>query len=237
MALTLWGQVTHICLTTLGHYWFKYWLVAWPVTSHYLNQCWNIVNWTRRNRLKWNPNRNSHSFIQENVSENVVWETPAILYLPPCVNWSSVQYSRFYLANGSISPRFAGNSPVTGEFHSQRLVTRSFDVFSDLRLNKRFNKQCWSWWFETASHPLWRHWNATIRKRYTGKYSTQKARNSCVCIFLNHIMNISNIRAIKRTIVFDFIIWLHSSMTFSNIRTIKRTTVFDFIIWLHSSMT
>ena len=30
----------------------------------------------------------------------------------------------------------AGNSQVTGEFHSQRPVTRSFDVFFDLRLNK-----------------------------------------------------------------------------------------------------
>ena len=29
---------------------------------------------------------------------------------------------------------FAGNSPVTGEFPSQRPVTRSFDVFFDLRL-------------------------------------------------------------------------------------------------------
>ena len=31
----------------------------------------------------------------------------------------------------------AGNSPVTGEFPSQRPVTRSFDVFFDLRLNKQ----------------------------------------------------------------------------------------------------
>ena len=30
----------------------------------------------------------------------------------------------------------AGNSPVTGEFPSQRPVTRSFDVFFDLRLKK-----------------------------------------------------------------------------------------------------
>ena len=29
-----------------------------------------------------------------------------------------------------------GNSPVTGEFRSQRPVTRSFDVFFDLGLNK-----------------------------------------------------------------------------------------------------
>ena len=35
----------------------------------------------------------------------------------------------------------AGNSPVTGEFSAQRPVMRSFDVFFDLRLNKRLNKQ------------------------------------------------------------------------------------------------
>ena len=34
-----------------------------------------------------------------------------------------------------------GNSPVSGEFHAQRSVTRSFDVFFDLRLNKRLIKQ------------------------------------------------------------------------------------------------
>ena len=31
----------------------------------------------------------------------------------------------------------AGNSPVPGEFLTQRPVTRGFDVFFDLRLNKR----------------------------------------------------------------------------------------------------
>ena len=54
----------------------------------------------------------------------------------------------------------AGNSPVSGEFPAQRPVTRSFDVFCDLRLNKRFSKQSWGWWFETLPRPLWRHSNA-----------------------------------------------------------------------------
>ena len=54
---------------------------------------------------------------------------------------------------------FVGNSPVTGEFPSQRPVTRSFDVFFDLRLNKRLSKQSWGWWFETPSRSLWRHRN------------------------------------------------------------------------------
>ena len=48
----------------------------------------------------------------------------------------------------------ARNSPVPGEFPTQRPVTRTFDVFFDLRPNKRLSKQWWGWWFETLSHPL-----------------------------------------------------------------------------------
>ena len=57
----------------------------------------------------------------------------------------------------------AGNSPVPGEFPVQRPVTRSFDVFFDLCLNKRLNKLSWGWWFETPSCPLWRHRNMLPR--------------------------------------------------------------------------
>ena len=52
------------------------------------------------------------------------------------------------------------NSPVTGEFLTQRPVTWSFDVFFDLRPNKRLSKQSWDWWFEMPSRSLWRHCNA-----------------------------------------------------------------------------
>ena len=50
---------------------------------------------------------------------------------------------------------FAGNSPAP----AQRPVTRSFDVFFDMRLNKRLIKQWRGWWFETLSPPLWRLYN------------------------------------------------------------------------------
>ena len=53
----------------------------------------------------------------------------------------------------------AWNSLVTGEFHAQRPVTWYFVVFFDLRSNKRLDKQSWGWWFETPSHPFWRHCN------------------------------------------------------------------------------
>ena len=56
----------------------------------------------------------------------------------------------------------AGNSPVTDEFPAQRAVTRSFDVFFDLRPNNPLGKQSRGWWFETTSRPLWRHCNAVF---------------------------------------------------------------------------
>ena len=45
------------------------------------------------------------------------------------------------------------NSPHKGQWR------RAFDVFFDLHLNKRLIKHWWGWWFETSSHPLWRHCN------------------------------------------------------------------------------
>ena len=55
----------------------------------------------------------------------------------------------------------AGNSPVPGEIPAQRPVTRSFDVFFDLHLNKWLSKQSQGWWFETQSCSIWRHGNVT----------------------------------------------------------------------------
>ena len=59
----------------------------------------------------------------------------------------------------------AGNSPVPGEFPAQKPVTRSFDIFFDLRLNKQLSKQSWGWCFETQSGSLWRQCNVIENKR------------------------------------------------------------------------
>ena len=59
--------------------WFRKRLVTYLVPSHYLNQCWVIVNWTLTNKLQWNFNQNTKFFIHENPSENIVCEMTAIL--------------------------------------------------------------------------------------------------------------------------------------------------------------
>ena len=63
-----------------------------------------------------------------------------------------------FRVTGPLCGEFTG----PGEFPTQRPVTRSFDVFFDLRLNKRLSKQPWGWWFETPSWSLWRQCNAIM---------------------------------------------------------------------------
>ena len=68
-------------------------------------------------------------------------------------------------SNGNIvrvTGPLCGEFTGPGEFPPQRPVTRSFDVFFDLRLNKRLSKQPWGWWFETPSWSLWRQCNVVI---------------------------------------------------------------------------
>ena len=68
-----WGRVRHICvgkLTTIGYY---------------LNQWWNIVNWTLGNKFQWNVTRNLNIFMEENTFENVVCEMLSISSRLQCV--------------------------------------------------------------------------------------------------------------------------------------------------------
>ena len=72
-----------------------------------------------------------------------------------------------------------GNSPVTDEFPEERSVMRSFDVFFDLRLNKRLSKQWWGWWFETPSCHLWRHYNERCAELEMRVYCEYLRENDC----------------------------------------------------------
>ena len=69
-------------------------------------------------------------------------------------------------SNGNIfriTGPLCGEFTGPGEFPTQRPVTWSFDVFFELRLNKRLSKQPWGWWFETPPWSLWRQCNVGER--------------------------------------------------------------------------
>ena len=96
---------------------------------YHLNQCWLLIN---------------------RVSQ--AWEQLHKMY-------SSIMMTS---SNGNI---FHVTGPLCREFTGPQWIPHTkasdvfFDVFFDLRLNKRFGKQSWGWWFETLPHPLWRHSN------------------------------------------------------------------------------
>ena len=85
MSLTHWGQVMHISVSKLCYLRFRLCLVTCSASSHYLNQCWVIVNWTIRNKLQENFHRNSHYFIEQNALESVICKMEAILSQPQSV--------------------------------------------------------------------------------------------------------------------------------------------------------
>ena len=71
---------------------------------------------------------------------------------------STINTSMMASSNGSIfrvTGPLCGEFTGPGEFPAQRPVTRSFNVFFHLRLNKRFETPSWS---------LWRHRNAHAEK-------------------------------------------------------------------------
>ena len=107
--------------------------VAWRLAapSHYPKQCWLIVNNILGNTCQCILIRNYITIMMTSSNGNI-----------------------FRFA-GPLCGEFTG----PGEFPAQRPVTRSFDVFFDLRLTKRFSKQPWGWWSETPALSLWRHRN------------------------------------------------------------------------------
>ena len=80
IGLTHLPLVLHMCVCESGQHWFRQWLVPWSAPSHYLNQRWNIGNWTRGNKLQWNFNQNTEIFIHKNASEYIVCEMAVILF-------------------------------------------------------------------------------------------------------------------------------------------------------------
>ena len=107
----------------------------------------------------------------------ILAKTALICEQPAMLQWGGVQGGKpasfgvlermMTSSNGDIfrvTGPCAGNLPVTGEFPAQRPVTRSFDIFFDLRLNKRLSKQSWGWWFDMPSRSLCRHCNGMAER-------------------------------------------------------------------------
>ena len=105
--------------------------------------------WCHHNQLDLPRSTDNEIAIYRNT--NIHLGPPLLIW----ITWWRHQMETF----SALLALCAGNSPVSGEFPAQRPVTRSFDVFFDLHLIKWLSKHPRGWWFETLSHPFWRHCN------------------------------------------------------------------------------
>ena len=117
------------------------------------------------------PNINAISsyplFVYTQTTSKITDRLKSVRWLPPlfCSSYESYFSATFHMMTSSNGNIFRVTGPLCGEFTgpgefpTQRPVTRSFDVFLDLRLNKRLSKQPRGWWFKTQSWSLWRHCN------------------------------------------------------------------------------
>ena len=129
-----------------------------------------VTSWRFHNRT-WQPQR--HNRLPE--TSGTLWIHPGALTNQRCSIATGVG---LYIAQHQAGrdgghhhddvikwKHFPRNWPFVRGIHrsrwtpTQRPVTRCFDVFFDLRLNKRLSKQPWGWWFETPSWSLWRQCN------------------------------------------------------------------------------
>ena len=137
----------------------------------WLNWWHEFIDNDKKNRHKVKENK-TISIFPSFVSSLSIWYfkenifvLTAVNYYKNCCDYPNVglfymSWWRYQMETFSaLLALCVGNSPVTGEFPSQRPVTRSFDVFFDLCQNKRLSKQSWGWWFEPPSRSLWRHCN------------------------------------------------------------------------------
>ena len=172
--LTHWGRVTHICvseLTRIGSYdglspgrrqaiiWINAGILSiGPLGTNFSEILFEMLAFSfdkmrlKMSSVKWQPFCLGLNVLR--MSNYIPQKFTDVITYP----WWRHQMETF----SALLAFCAENSPVPGEFSAQRSVTRSFDVFFDLRLNKRLSKHLWGWWFETLSRPLWRHRNDVL---------------------------------------------------------------------------
>ena len=157
-------------MTTVTMPWRRHCMLAYLVWKTFTNTvfiCSEILTDTHDDVIKWKHFQRYWPSVRGIHRSIVCWHTLCEKHLQtPCL--FVVKYWPIPMmtsSNGNIvrvTGHLCGEFTGPGEFPAQRPVTRSFDVFFDLHLNKRLSKQSWGWWFETLSRPLWRHHNALI---------------------------------------------------------------------------
>ena len=127
-----WSWFPRVQLTMFQH-WFRWWLVTWMVTSHYLNQCWSIVNLNQ-----W-------------------WWDYKCIYVSITLNELKLFCSTMFFSLASVAPGLSYNCPSVGE-----VILKDMSIIDQWKDNARLcetptycclsNAAWWhQWWWKTSS--------------------------------------------------------------------------------------
>ena len=136
----------------------------WGEDKKYTWSCYNGIVLYLNRGVRWVPGAT--------VEVTACMINYILLYCMNIINYPFPAPLAKYMMTSSTGNIFRVTGPLCGEFTgpgefpTQRPVTRSFDVFFDLRLNKRLCKQQWGWWFETPSWSLWRQCNDLLNFKF-----------------------------------------------------------------------
>ena len=146
------------CLTTPSHYLNRYWtsfMAPYGVTGpRWVNTRSDTCFQSMARDVYWLRGTTFYSILSQCLEAQILeikLSCNSEISTDQSISWWRHQVEPF----SALLALCAGNSPVPGELPAQRPVTRSFDVFFDLGLNKPLSKQSTCWWFETPSRSLW----------------------------------------------------------------------------------
>ena len=140
--ITQCGLLTPNDVMDLGQHWLRKWFVAWWHHSITPNQYWLVTKGPVA--FAWEQ---FHKKCTWTESVSLVWR----LHHDDVIKWKHFPRCWPFVRGIHRSPV---NAPHKGQ--------QSFDVFFDLRLNKRLSKQPWGWWFETPPCSFWRHYLGAV---------------------------------------------------------------------------
>ena len=138
-------------------------IIPFSLALAYFRWHWGVQNTgydIEINTIFINFFRKSHHHTNSSIEENTFQTVKSIYSAISTFAFFEITWWRHKMETFSaLLDLCEGNSPVTGGSPSQKPETRSFDVFVDLRLNKRLTKQSIHRWYGTPSRPSWRHYN------------------------------------------------------------------------------
>ena len=130
--------------------------------------CWH--SWMTQVKF-WAQSKGRHVTVTEWAIKHMIRNLMRALCAYSGDSWWRHQLGNIFRVTGPFCGEFTGHRWIP----AQRPVTRSFDVFFDLRQKLQLSKRWRRRWIQTPSHSLWHHCNVSQKPLLSPCWSTGSA--------------------------------------------------------------